>query len=416
MSAERIPHAKEAERHVIHRVIMEPYLFADIQHMMPDHFLDQVARSCFEQMQSVKTAGREFVMEDFAESDQTYLITNGAMDGMSLYLTEYIRRIETAYELRTAYNQMIEGAKAAIRGDVDAIRNWRLEMPVRRDGSVTLAEAASKFMDELKTDGGVVKTGFRALDYAEMLHRKELIVLAARPSMGKSQLAFQIGYNVASTGGVVLIASLEMAAALVAGRIAQAISGYGSRDRSEPGLVALADASVKLMSMGNRLVIMDQPMTTLDVYSEARRIQAEVGLLDLIVTDHLRLFDDRPDLKEDKRLGIITKAHKNMAKEFNCPVLAAAQLSRAVEYKAGNKPDLSDLRDSGQIEEDADVVAFIYRDAYYQQADSKNQSGVAQVYSRKVRNGEHFNAEVFFDAKRGGRFADLAPTYQREVA
>jgi len=210
----------------------------------------------------------------------------------------------------------------------------------------------------------------------------------------------------------VLIASLEMPAYSVAGRMATALTGYGTRDRSAAALSSLAAASAYLMKLDN-VRIMDKSSTMADVYREAHRM----GNLDLIVSDHLHLFMDDPDVRQVEKLGLITMRQANLAKELNVPFLSLVQLSRANEVRDNKRPELSDLRGSGEIEQNADMIAFIYRDAYYSQ-DASHQDGIADIYAKKNRSGPLWRVQLWWDAKGGGRFLHDerdALTYQYRI-
>ncbi|MBP9754023.1 MAG: AAA family ATPase, partial [Phenylobacterium sp.] len=218
------------------------------------------------------------------------------------------------------------------------------------------------------------------------LHPSDLLILAARPSMGKSALAVNIAFHVARnyawepqpdgtkktvSGGVVAFFQLEMSADQLAMRMLAEVSGV-SGDRLRKGEI---DAVEFGRVRDAALEIQDAPMyiddtggiTMAKLAARARRLKRMVGL-DLIVVDYLQLVTIGPGGKVDNRVqevSAITQGLKTLAKELSVPVIALAQLSRQVENREDKKPQLSDLRESGSIEQDADCVMFIYREEYY---------------------------------------------------
>ncbi|NMM44282.1 replicative DNA helicase [Rhodospirillaceae bacterium KN72] len=239
-----------------------------------------------------------------------------------------------------------------------------------------------------KRDSHVVgiTTGFRDVDERlGGLHGSDLLILAGRPAMGKTALATNIAYNAASAykkivtedgkeieeGGVVLFFSLEMSAEQLAGRLISTCSGVAS-DRIRRGDIQTEEferivvASQELSRIP--LYIDDTPALTITgLRQRARRVQRQHGL-HLIIVDYLQLLQGPPDKRIDNRVqevSEITRGLKTLAKELNVPVLALSQLSRQVENREDKRPQLSDLRESGSIEQDADVVSFVYRPEYY---------------------------------------------------
>jgi replicative DNA helicase len=242
-----------------------------------------------------------------------------------------------------------------------------------------------------------VATGFHEFDHMTSgLQAGDLIILAARPSMGKSSLALNIAENVADKLSLpVGIFSLEMSAPQLAFRF---IGGMGRIDQSRLRTGKLQDEEwPRLVEAIERLrqlilVIDDTPsIKTSQIRSAARKILRQHGRLGLIVVDYLQLITgggnevgNRSDNRSTE-LGEITGSLKQLAREMGCPVIALSQLNRAVEQRTDKRPMMSDLRDSGALEQDADVVAFIYRDDYYNK-DSK-EPGVAEIIIAKQRNG-----------------------------
>lgn len=219
------------------------------------------------------------------------------------------------------------------------------------------------------------------------IERQTLTILAARPTMGKTTLAWQIARNVAAAGMRSYFFSLEMSATALWAKAACGALGIRWKDvRSgnvtDEQITMIIDMSIELMNLyGENLLIDDGTNTSETIWAQVERHKP-----DIVVIDHLRLVADHHD-KEDKRLGIITQRLKDMAKGFNCGVICLAQLNRNVEQQTDKRPTLGDLRDSGQIEENADVVLMLYRDDYYNsEADDESRYSLTEVLVRKFRD------------------------------
>ncbi|MET0335595.1 MAG: replicative DNA helicase, partial [Rhizobacter sp.] len=223
-----------------------------------------------------------------------------------------------------------------------------------------------------------VRTGFYDMDKMTAgLQPGDLIVLAARPSMGKTAFALNIAENVAVNEGLpVVVFSMEMGAAQLAlrmvgslGRIDQGHLRTGKLQDDEWG--RLSEAVEKL---GKAAVFIDEgsALSPSELRARARRQARQCGQLGLIVVDYLQLMSGSGGGSEENRatvIGEISRGLKSLAKELKCPVIALSQLNRSVETRTDKRPMMSDLRESGAIEQDADVIMFIYRDDYYTKAD-----------------------------------------------
>jgi len=300
-----------------------------------------------------------------------------------------------------------------------------------------------------KRDGKIagVPTGLADLDRKlGGLHKSDLIILAARPSMGKTALATNIAYHAAKAcrrspgpngqmktdeGGVVGFFSLEMSSDQLAGRILADVSGVPSDKMRRGDLTphdyeSIRDAAEQME--GIPLFIDDTGGISISqLAARARRLQRTSGL-DLLIIDYLQLVMPSGNRKSDGRVQEvteITKSLKALAKELAIPIIALSQLSRAVEQREDKRPQLADLRESGSIEQDADVVMFIYREAYYlerlepgegdpRHAEWKDQMArkfnVAEIILAKQRHGPIGRVEVGFNPARV-RFSDLDRQY-----
>ena len=247
-----------------------------------------------------------------------------------------------------------------------------------------------------------VPTGFYDLDRMTAgLQAGDMVVLAARPSMGKTAFAINIAEHVALNEGLpVAVFSMEMGASQLAIRIVGSI-GRIDQSRLRTGKLTadewprLTESIEKLRNVS--LHIDETPgLTPSELRANARRLARQCGKLGLIVVDYLQLMSGSTSDGENRatEIGEISRGLKMLAKELQCPVMALSQLNRSVEQRTDKRPMMSDLRESGAIEQDADVIMFIYRDDYYNK-DSK-EPGVAEVIIGKQRNGPTGTVKLAF--------------------
>ncbi len=261
--------------------------------------------------------------------------------------------------------------------------------------------------DPEKVEG--VKTKIIGLDkLLNGLQKSDLILLAARPSMGKTALALNIARNAASLNKKVAIFSLEMSKGQLAKRLLATASGVNSQklntgEISDEDMNSLLHAADELS--GLTMYIDDTAgESLLEMRSKIRRLAHEVGL-DLIVIDYLQLMQGGRQENRQQEISEISRSLKALAREMDVPILALSQLSRSVELRAEKKPQLSDLRESGSLEQDADIVMFLYRDEYYNR-DEENNQNIAELIIAKNRNGPTTAINLYFD-KETMRFGDL---------
>jgi len=260
-------------------------------------------------------------------------------------------------------------------------------------------------IDKLHKEKGVLRgvpTGFRDLDnLLAGLQRSDLIVLAARPSIGKSSLALNMADHVACEAKLpVGLFSLEMSKEQVIDRFL-CLRGSVDSWKLRTGNLEDEDFGKLNYAMGvlseAPIFIDDSPfLNVMEIRTKARRLQVEHDL-GLIIIDYMQLMSGMGSRNADNRVqevSEISRSLKALARELNVPVLAISQLSRAVEHRPDKRPMLADLRESGSIEQDADVVMFIYRDDYYDKdSDKKN---LAEILIRKHRNGPTGDIELYF--------------------
>ncbi len=271
-------------------------------------------------------------------------------------------------------------------------------------------------LDDLHKDKGKIRgvpTGYKDLDsLLAGLQKSDLFILAARPSMGKTALALNLAHNIAvQSSQPVLIFSLEMSKEQLVDRMLAMESGVDAW-ALRTGNLTDADFEKIGQAMGTlseaQIFIDDSPgITVSDLRTKARR-EAHQRELGLIIVDYLQLMSGGSRFFGDgnrvQEISEISRGLKGIARELNLPVLALSQLSRSVESRNPQIPQLADLRESGSIEQDADVVAFIYREDYYNpETDRRN---ITDIFIKKHRNGPTGAAELYFDREKQ-RFRSL---------
>jgi len=394
-------------------------------------------------------------------SIKTYLPGHITVGGLTL--AQYIARLATeatsvvnaADYGRGIHELAVRRALIAIGRDmIETAQNTPFDLPVaaqiedaerklydvaERDryggGFGPFAEMAAAAIDRAahawQRDGTLsgLPTGLKDLD-AQMggLQASDLIIVAGRPGMGKTALATNIATNIASAGHLVGFFSLEMSAEQLATRIIAERTGISSSAIrrgavSEAEFDRLQNAATRMQALPLHV---DQTggLNVAQLAARARRLKRRHGL-DVLIVDYLQLMRGPDGKARDSRVQEvtgITMGLKALAKELNVPVIALSQLSRAVEAREDKRPQLSDLRESGSIEQDADVVLFVYREEYYLanrepspgseehirwQAELEAATGKAELIIGKQRHGPFGTVPVRFDA-RVTRFADLA--------
>ena len=269
---------------------------------------------------------------------------------------------------------------------------------------------------ENQSDVTGVPTGYTRIDQMTSgLQAGDLVIIAARPSMGKTALALNIAEHVAVDNGLpVAIFSMEMSSTQLAMRMLGSIARVdqhkmrtGRLNDKEWG--DLSDAMGKLHETP---LFIDEggALTALEVRARARRLKRQYSKLGLIVIDYLQLMAATSQ-GENRATEIseISRSLKAMAKELDVPVVALSQLNRAVDQRPDRRPVMSDLRESGAIEQDADIIMFIYRDEYYTKDECK-EPGVAEIIIAKQRNGPVGTVKLAF-ARQNTKFENLAPGY-----
>ena len=326
------------------------------------------------------------------------------------------RLIETAENIREkAYEESMEPSEIldfAEKGIFEIAQNRQTSdfSPIKE----VLLENVAMIDRAIQTKGQVIglSTGFKRLDeLTSGLQKSDLVIIAARPAMGKTAFALNVAQNAAiKSGASVLIFSLEMSKAQLGQRLLARESRVemqklktGNIERNDWDRINMALDS---LSRAN-IHIDDTPgVSVLEMKNKCRRLKSEKGL-DLIVIDYLQLMkaEGRADSRQQE-ISTLSRYLKLLAREMDCPVIVLSQLSRAPEQRQDHRPILSDLRESGSIEQDADIVMFLYRDDYYNKENSEK-PGVCEINLAKHRSGPTETFDLTWVA-RYTKFSDKA--------
>ena len=318
--------------------------------------------------------------------------------------TEIQRR---SYDESTDVTDLIDYAE----GEIFKVSEGHIKRDIQSAGFVF--DKAMKAIEEAHAQGGTmngVPTGFTHLDQLTLgWQPSDLIIIAARPSMGKTAFALNVALNAAlKADAKVLIFSLEMAKEQLSQRLLSMEARVESQKMST-GDVDMSDwdkMSAALDSFNKMSIYIDDTpgIKLMEIKNKCRRMKAETGL-DMIILDYLQLMEG--EKRSDNRQQEITSLSRGMkllAREMECPVIVLSQLSRAPDQRENHRPVLSDLRESGAIEQDADVVLFLYRDEVYNEETEK--PGICEVIVAKHRNGPIGTVEVGWQGKYT-RFVNL---------
>lgn len=309
---------------------------------------------------------------------------------------------ELGYDEETTTQELLEKAEA----ELFSVSDQSLKQDLVSLESI-LTESFDR-MEELHRNKGTlrgIRTGYRDLDNMTAgLQRSDLIVLAARPAMGKTTLVTNLAYNVATIAKQpVLFFSLEMSKEQLVDRMLADASGVDAWN-IRTGNLSDDDFSKLSEAMGEMaeapIFIDDTPgATVLEIRTKARRVMHEQPL-GLIIVDYLQLMQGsgRGDGNRVQEVSEISRGLKLVARELNVPVIALSQLSRSVESRSPQVPQLADLRESGSIEQDADIVMFIYREAYYNPETERE--NITDLIIAKHRNGPTGKIELYFHPER----------------
>ena len=435
---ERIPpHNEEAERSVLGAAMLNKEVLFDIlEEVKEDDFYNESHKEIFraiwelyrknsavdmltvcEELKSRQSldmvGGRAYIATLTAEVPSTAngreyakIIAEKAIMRQMIRTAEDIT--EKGYESKMAAREILDYAESGIfqiaqmrqKNDYTKIQDVLLE-------NLKIIDAAAQNKDKITG----IPTGFHDLDEKTSgLQRSDLVIVAARPGMGKTAFALNIAQQSAVKHGTsAIIFSLEMSMEQLGqrllamqARVEMQKLKQGDLDRKDWDRVSLGVDELN----NSKIVIDDTPgISLMEMRNKCRRLKAEQGL-DLIVVDYLQLmtFEGKTDNRQQE-ISALSRNMKLLAREMNCPVILLSQLSRAPELRQDKRPMLSDLRESGSIEQDADIVIFLYRDDYYNENTEK--PGVCEVNIAKHRSGPTDKIELTW-VSRYTKFSDKA--------
>jgi replicative DNA helicase len=427
----QLPQSVDAERAVLGSILLLPEVFDEVALVVrPTDFYDDANRRLFEHLLAMHDGGQRIdlmlLVERLKKAD-VYESIGGAA-----YLAEIGRTVPTA--AHAEYYAGIVAEKSALRALIHASVDIQHDaynptceakeilgraeerlfavLEDRGAGQVaTIGEVLQESLDRIdaRMDRhaafGGVETGFSDFDQLTGgLQKSELVILAARPSMGKTALAMNMAEHAAiNVGAPVLFISLEMSRVELGDRLLCSFAEVNG-NRLRNGTIT-QDERKKLVAAAARisqapLFIDDAPARTMtEIAANARRLKRRDGLA-LVVIDYLQLIEpDNPRDPRQEQVAKISRRLKGLARELDVPVLCLAQLNRQVESTHSNKPQLSHLRESGAIEQDADVVMFVHRDEYYMTSEEEREAvrGEADLLVRKQRNGPTGEVKLNWD-------------------
>ncbi len=319
------------------------------------------------------------------------------------------------YDEATETTELLEKSEKSLFGVTQTFIQNKL-VPIRDILNARYEEFAAIHADPELVDRHTISTGYPSFD-AKLwgFKRWDLVILAARPSMGKTAMALNFAQNVAKKWRNVAIFSLEMSKEQLTDRLIAAAMAVDSWKLqkwklSEDEFSRMGDALEALSRA--KIYLDDSPAGEwlLSIKSKARRLKMESGL-DLIIIDYLQLMSSGNSMNRVQEVSDISRWLKSLARELDVPVVALSQLSRWVEARPDKRPVMSDLRESGSIEQDADIIAMIYRDDYYNEFSET--PGVTNVMIRKNRNGPTWQIDLKFE-KSQQKFYELERSQTQE--
>jgi replicative DNA helicase len=430
-----LPNSSESERVILGAIQIDNSLIAEaVETLRPDDFYAPSHRRIFVAMCDLFARGSEInailLAEELKRHGEVESVggvsyITGLMIGMPHFasIAEFARIIRekssTRQLIKTCSLITSEALEEEDETEILLDRAESAIFSIRDDRAKESLSKISTLADErieaaqLRQGSGKsitgLTTGYIELDQITAgLQKTDLIVLAARPSMGKSGLALNIAENASGQGACVALFSLEMGKGQLTDRLISSMARVdahrlrlGCLNRDEWARIAGARGA-----LGDSLLFIDDTpgLTVMELRAKCRRLRASRKRLDLIIVDYLQLMRVPRSENRLQEVSQISRDLKSIAKEFDAPLLALAQLSRECEKRADKRPMLSDLRESGTIENDADVVAFIYREEMYNRTEEN--AGIAEIIVGKQRNGSTGTIRLSF-IKEFTRFENM---------
>lgn len=405
------------EKALLGTMMKENYLI-DESDLQLDHFNSTLHKNIFREMQTLKADNHPVdpIMLITAQNPEHFGGANYVMDLMSFaapekfdsYKKTLMDHWRDAEKRRILHQSLQEDWPVyLVQKSLDALES----NSVKHDTSIKqlLVDQYERPFKPLMTNPGV-STGLVDLDTILGGFRKqELTIIAARPSMGKSDAMINLALNAGATGYLPILFSLEMSENLLVDRLIANIGNYNRLKLRDPYELFSEQQKAKwgtvLGELDKRNIHIDDRggLNIAEIKATARKtIRDNPGIEPIIFIDYLQKITFSNDSKNATRaqlVGEVSSGLKQMAKEFDCPVVCLSQLSRNVEQRTDKRPMMSDLRESGEIEQDADVVGFLYRDDYYDK-ESESQ-GILELIIAKQRNGPTATASIAYRKETG---------------
>ena len=444
------PQSIEAEQAVLGAILLDSDVFISVlEYVSADDFYSRANQLIFEAMEELNrddeaidalTVQQKLNNMHMLENDGGYeYIFQLANDTPTAANAEYYARI---VEEKSLLRKLIQASNKIARESFEQEESVSVILDEAEKSILNVAENRNRNgfihirdvvfesmqnLDDLSKNGQDVTgipTGYPDLDAMTAgLQPEELIILAARPAVGKTAFALNIAQNVATKqDGVVAVFSLEMGAGSLVNRMICA-EGSINAGHLRTGQLTEDEWSDLIVASGALseadIYIDDTPgIRVTEIRSKSRRLLKERGRLDLIVIDYLQLIEGSGKRNENRQQEVsdISRQLKKIAKELHVPVIALSQLSRGVEQRQDKRPVLSDIRESGSIEQDADIVAFLYRDDYYERGEGEEDDGggeprlednIVEVIIEKNRSGARGTVKLIF-TKEFNKFSSVS--------
>lgn len=418
--SDRLPHSVEAEKAVLGSILRDADSLTLIEAILePKHFFLEAHCKIYEAIYSLSSQGESVDLVTVSErlrelqSDSknlgpAYLVDLTENSPVTQNVEHYAKIVRNHFYRRgiiSSCEEVISGAKSfdgSIESFIEKVEKQFLAIASEYDskGIVSADKVLEATIEDiqrkLESDGSLsgVPTGFSDLDsLTGGLQKSDLIILAARPGMGKTALVLNVATNAAMAGKNTVIFTLEMSKEQLMGRILAAVARVDSSRLRKGDLMdeeqdRLMEGARRIYEKKQSLGIDETPgISLMELRSRCRRFHKENGL-DLIIIDYLQLMSGSSQSKSESRereISEISMGLKNLAKELEVPVIALAQLNRGPDSRPDKRPKLSDLRESGSMEQDADIILFVYRDEYYNP--NSEMAGIAEVLVAKNRHG-----------------------------
>ena len=437
------PQNNEAEQSVLGSILLEPTaLISAMEFLQTNDFYRRSHQLIFQVMTDLNENNEE--IDIITVADRLENIKQLEDVGGTAYLAELSNIVPTAanieyyakiVEERALLRRLIAASQDIITrtyeesDDVTNILDMAeqkiLEVSERknRSGFLEISKVLRDSMEEIdnlyQNDEEItgLSSGYRALDLMTAgLHEDELIILAARPGVGKTAFALNVAQNIGTASDEnIAIFSLEMGATQLVNRMLCA-EGTINANNLRTGQLSEEEFEKLFVAMGslsNANIFIDdtQGIRVSEIRAKARRLMQEEGGIGLIIIDYLQLIEGSGQESRQQEVSAISRQLKKLAMELSVPVIAISQLSRSVEQRQDKRPILSDLRESGSLEQDADIVAFLYREDYYRDEEGDeedaDEDNVVEVLIEKNRSGARGTVKLLF-IKEYNKFSSLS--------